>query len=382
MNDRKLDELLGISAAQLRKKVKESQEKDIKEKFKFNLTPNELYDKVSEFVIGQEEALQKISNAICYHYKGLSKHGKNSKNNLLLIGPTGCGKSYVIQKIVDILKVPLISADATKYSGTGYVGDKIENLIQDLVIKSDYDINAASRGVIYLDEIDKIAVKEGSGRDVSGRDVQNGLLKIIEGGDVRVVCDGTERVVNTKDILFIGGGAFSDLYKILRATSSSAPDKQKEVDDGEILYRSKSHDLLKSLQRYGMIPELLGRIPVIAKFKQLTKDDLVKILKTSKESPIKLYQEDFTSYGINIKFAEDSYDAIATLAFEKGMGARGLKSVIEENLSPYKFYLPGSGLTDMTISGESIRKPEETLLSLIEAQQNKQAGGKNGKNKS
>lgn len=376
----KLDQILGTSAAELRERVKKSRENAEKNKFKFNFTPRTIYDELSKYVIGQEEAMQRVCSAVSYHYKGLSKNGTNNKCNVLLIGPTGCGKTYLIQKVSEILRVPLIISDATRFSATGYVGDKVDSLVSDLLIKAKYDVNAASRGIIYLDEIDKIASKEMMGRDVSGRDVQNGLLKIIEGGEIRVNNGGSEVLINTKEILFIGGGAFSDLYKILKTTSKVEAGREKEFDNGEALENAKPPQLLKALEKYGIIPELLGRIPVIAKFRQLTKDDMVRILKESKDSPMNFYLKDLEAYGIKAKFSEDSYITIADLASTRGMGARGLKSVIEESLMPFKFYLPGMGITDLEISSKYILEPEETLLSLFEAQQNK-PGGKNGKTK-
>jgi len=376
----RLDDVLGreIATQELRTRLDRQREQEEATRFKFDLTPRQLYNELAKFVIGQEEAIQRVSNAVCYHYQNLSRGREAKKSNVLLIGPTGCGKTYVVEKVSQILRVPLLISDATKYSAAGYVGDKVENLVQDLVIKADGDLNAASRGIIYIDEIDKIAAKDMLGRDVSGRDVQNGLLKIVESGDIKVMTREGERVLSTKNILFIGGGAFSDLYRMLRGNSQLGfvnPSRQKDVDDGEALYRAEPHELVKALQQYGMIPELLGRIPVIARFRQLSQEDLVRILKESEESPTKDYQRDFEAYGITAQFAPDAYETIAKLAYERGMGARGLISVIEESLTPFKFNLPGLGIQEIMLSSEAILNPDATLLALLETQKNKPQGG-------
>jgi len=382
MENRKLDQILGNAEREIRERVEKTKQKEEKARFKFDYTPRELKEELSKYVIGQEEALVQVCNAVCYHYQALSSGHDNSKSNVMMIGPTGCGKTYIMQKISEIIKVPILISDATKYSGTGYVGDKVENLVSDLIAKADGNLNSASRGIIYIDEIDKIAVRDGSSRDVSGRDVQNGLLKIIEGSDVKVHLDGVERLVNTKDMLFMCGGAFSDLYKILKGTAQTNPSKDKDSNDGETLYSAKPEQLLKSLQKYGMIPELLGRIPVIAKLTELSVDDLSNILVSSQDSVTKAYQKDLAIYNINLQFTPDAYKRIAQLAHERRMGARGLKSVVEESLSSYKFYLPGTDIKELTISSQEIDHPEESLLQLLETYSTKSTGGvKNGSTK-
>ncbi len=284
-----------------------------------------------------------------------------------MLGPTGCGKTYLVQKVAKAVKVPLIIGDATKFSGTGYVGGKVESLLQDLLVKAEYDLAAASRGIIYLDELDKIACKDGSGRDVSGRDVQNGLLKIIEGGNEFPVMHPTgQRMIKTDNILFIGGGAFSDLYKILRGQTGGDAKQGAENDDGELLFKANPGYLLKALMKYGMIPELLGRIPVIARLKALTKQELRDILTKSDESVLLQYVSDFKAYGTEVKFNESAYDTIAEKAFERGMGARGLGAVVEEALSPLKFHLPGTGVTEVEVTKQLIEYPLVTTLDIIQ----------------
>ncbi len=358
-----LDRVLGTATAQKALPVLK-REYEPQTRFEFNITPTQLYEELSESVIGQREAMQSVCNSVCYHYQGLSNNEASEKSNLLFVGPTGCGKTYVIRKISELLNIPFLIADATRFSGTGYTGDNVDSLVQDLVIKSEGDTEAASRGIIYLDEIDKLAAQPGTGRDVSGRDVQNGLLKIIEEGDVKVIGSEGEAVVNTKNILFIGGGAFSGVYNILKGDYEDP--LLQSGSDGEALADSSSQELLVALKQYGMIPELLGRIPVIAKFRELNQEDLVNILKESDDSPIESYVNDFRAYGINARFNEDSFEAIAKLAYERGMGARGLKSVLEETLSSFKFNLPGSRVRKVEFSKETFENPTDSLVSLME----------------
>jgi ATP-dependent Clp protease ATP-binding subunit ClpX len=370
----KLDALLSIEKSELTL-TEEVQKRDNAKKnnrFQFNMTPKELYAILNETVIGQEEAKQKLSNAICYHYQSISKNRhetrQNHKNNVLLIGPTGCGKTYIIQKIAEAIQVPLLISDATRFSATGYVGEEVDSLVTDLCIMAKGDMNVASRGIIYLDEIDKIAAREMVGRDVSGRDVQTGLLKIIEAGsEVKVKLGIVERIMRTDNILFIGGGAFSELYKQLRNESKEESHKQKELDDGGLLYAADSSQLLNALKKYGMIPELLGRIPVIARLHSLTKTDLRNVLTKSKESVVKKYVQDFLAYDINIKFTEEAYDLIAERAYGRNMGARGLGAEIEDALTPAKFHLPGIGLADLMVTPELIQDPQQTTLKIIQS---------------
>ncbi len=376
-------ELRDNALEELRQRRQQQRERQQANNFEFNLTPRELYTELKKYVIGQEKALQRICNAVCYHYSNLRDEKRKIKNNVLLIGPTGCGKTYVLEKLSEITNIPLIISDATKFSGTGYVGDNVQNLVQDLVIKTQGDIELASKGIIYIDEIDKIATREGYGRDVSGRDVQNGLLKIVEQNDIKVLSNQGPAILNTKDILFMGGGAFSDLDNLEKSHQTKdmgfkIKSKQPEYKNQE---SAESCDLVSSLKKYGMIPELLGRIPVIAKFEELDKKELIKILKESEDSPIEAYKKDFLSYGINAEFQEDAYETIAELAYERGMGARGLKSVIEESLTPFKFYLPDMEIEEITFSGQVIKHPQDSLVALLESYENKCQGGKNGTTK-
>lgn len=378
---RKLDALLsmGRSEGMLQAELGKEETARQSNRFTFSMTPKELYAFLGRFLIGQEEAQQKVANAVCYHYQHLAMPGQKPrsthKNNVLLIGPTGCGKTYIAQKLAQAVKVPLLISDATRFSAAGYVGDKVESLVQDLVIKAKGDLSSASRGIIYLDEIDKIAARETCGRDVSGRDVQGGLLKIIEGGsEIKVTLPTGERLIKTDDILFIGGGAFSDLYKHLRNASTANPRKRTEGEDGDFLYSADMPGLLKALQKYGMIPELLGRIPVIARLQSLSQGDLRRILTDSEESVLRQYEQDFAAYGITVAFDPSAYDALAERAYARGMGARGLGAVAEEALTPLKFHLPGTGITEALVTAETIQKPTETTLRLIQDHKTKLGG--------
>ena len=379
----KLDALLSIeqSEKELQEEIERREGFREKDKFSFEMSPRELYDALSKSVIGQEEAKQKIANAVCYHYANIANNGHgrrhSHKNNVLLIGPTGCGKTYLVQKVAQAVDVPLLISDATRFSGTGYVGENVDSLIQDLVMKANGNLNAASRGIIYLDEIDKIAARDTCGRDVSGRDVQAGLLKIVDGGsEIKVAVPGGERMVKTDDILFIGGGTFSDLYKQLRDVSTADPYRKTEFDNGEFLYATDTPQLLKALQKYGMLPELLGRIPVIARLKSLTQGDLRRILTDSDESVLRQYEKDFAAYGIGVSFDDSAYDAISERAYQRNMGARGLGAVVEESLSLLKFHLPGTEIEKLDVTAETIQNPLETTLNLIQEHKKRLGGAK------
>jgi len=376
MKKNKLDSLLSLeqSEKELENELEQKVTDEKKNTFSFDLTPRALYDKLCKSVIGQEEAKQKLSNAVCYHYKSISENKKNDKykNNVLLIGPTGCGKTYIVQKIAQALDIPLLIADATVFSGTGYVGEQVNSLVQDLVLKAEGDVNIASKGIIYLDEIDKIAAQQTSGRDVSGKDVQSGLLKIIEAGsEIKVILPEGERLIKTDNILFIAGGAFSELYQTLKSSSDADVSKKSDLDDGDFLQKCETPYLLKALKKFGMIPELLGRIPVISKLKSLTNDELKEIMIKSDDSITKRYQQDFKSYGINITFTDCAYEIIAQKAYERKMGARGLGAVVEEALTPLKFHAPGTGITEVEITEKNILNPLATTLELIKEYKNK-----------
>lgn len=347
-------------------------EKTRSSKQKLNvLKPEQIKAVLDEYVIGQEEAKKALSVAVYNHYKRIQYKGKLDvdlqKSNVLLLGPTGVGKTMLAQTLAKILDVPFAIADATTLTEAGYVGDDVENVLVRLIQAADYDIEEAERGIIYIDEIDKIARKSENTsitRDVSGEGVQQALLKIIEGTVTNVPPNGGRKhpqqsclQIDTKNILFICGGAFDGIEKIIAKRSDKGTIgfggeiKPKNKNEDNIMKKVIPHDLVK----FGIIPELVGRVPVITVLEELDEKMLKQILTEPKNALVKQYKAIFELDGVDLEFEDEAYAEIAKLAIERKTGARGLRGIMEDILSELMFTVPSDGnIKKITITKDAV----------------------------
>ncbi len=356
----------GIPKKQKIKKKKEEEPIDLKS----IPAPHEIKARLDEYVVGQEHAKRVISVAVYNHYKRVATGHTDDidieKSNMLMIGPTGCGKTYIVKTLAKLLDVPLAIADATSLTEAGYIGDDIESVLSKLLVAADNDVNKAERGIVFIDEIDKLAKKkDANNRDINGESVQQGLLRMLEGSDVEVPVGASNKnamvpmtTINTKNILFICGGAFPDLDDIIKqrlrkqtGIGFDAELKDRFDNDENILSQVTNEDLRK----FGFIPEFLGRLPVVYTLKALDEEMLVKILSEPKNAILKQYQKLLEIDEVNLVFDSSALHAIAQKAMKKETGARALRAIIEEFMLDIMYEIPkDKNIGTVTITADYI----------------------------
>ncbi len=367
-----------------KQKIKKKKSTEKKKEDKIDLrnipAPHEIKHMLDEYVVGQDYAKKVISVAVYNHYKRVATNTMDEieieKSNMLMIGPTGSGKTYLVKTLAKLLQVPLAIADATSLTEAGYIGDDIESVVSKLLAAADNDVEKAEHGIIFIDEIDKIAKKkETRSRDVSGESVQQGMLKLLEGSDIEVPVGATSKnamvpqvTVNTRNILFICGGAFPDLSDIIKerlnkqsSIGFTADLKDKYDNDPDLLKKVTIEDL----RNYGMIPEFLGRLPIIFSLDSLSKDMLVQIMKEPRNAILKQYQKLLELDEVKLEFDDSALDAIADKALEKKTGARALRSIIEDYMLDIMYEIPKDNNIGMvTITGDYINKKGAPVIQM------------------
>ncbi|MFM8419418.1 MAG: AAA family ATPase [Verrucomicrobiota bacterium] len=364
-----------------------SKPKPARESFAFRLKPRDIRRHLDRFVVRQDEAKKVLSVALCDHFQHvrLTREGDIAphyvKQNVLILGPTGVGKTHLIRSAAEIIGVPFVKADATKFSETGYVGGDVEELVRDLIRKANGDLERASQGIVYLDEIDKIASREAGTRDVSGRGVQTNLLKLMEDADVPVQPPGEaasspgprgrDQTINTRHILFIASGAFAGLDEVVRqrlrkaATSTTNPtgsaDGAAPDPSPALAEQASTRDFID----YGFEPEFIGRLPVRVSCRSLDAGDLFHVMRDSESSLLRQYERAFRAYGIVVRFHEPGLRRIAELAASENTGARGLMTVCERVLRDFKFELPSSRVRELVVDRAVVDDPATALRSLL-----------------
>ncbi len=391
-----------LRAEALKKKQEEKQkarEDEVRRGLDFDFLPKEIVEYLDKYIIKQDSAKRALAIAVCDHYNhvreefarqlnGKKRNDNYSKQNILVLGPTGVGKTYLVKKIAQLIGVPFVKADATRFTETGYVGANVDDLVRDLVAQANGNLELAQFGIVYLDEADKLAgASNVVGKDVSGRGVQNALLKLMEETEIdmhsptdmmsqfQAIMDlqrtgkVQKKVINTKHILFIVSGAFSGLEDIIKKrlkvrTIGLVQDRlERESLDEDYLF---SQVTTKDLIRFGLEPEFVGRLPVRLACHHLSVDDLYHILLDAKGSIIEQYKESFAAYGIRVRFVKSGLRRIAELAYEEKTGARAFMSVLERIFRDFKYELPSSTIKSFTVTKSLVDNPQKALAKLLE----------------
>lgn len=365
------------------------EERQDSSKFSFNLKPKDIKAHLDRYVIRQDEAKKALAIAVCDHYNHVQEDLRHKdyeyyKQNIMILGPTGVGKTYLIKQIARLIGIPFVKADATRFTETGYVGANVEDLVRDLVSQTSSDVETAQYGIIYIDEIDKLAsALSGYGRDISGRGVQIGLLKLMEeteidlraGNDVASQMQAMmefqrkgkveKQVINTRHILFVVSGAFNDLKDPIKTrlnkNSIGFKTEEHQHGDDDLLSLATTQDFID----FGFEPEFIGRIPIRVSCRNLSSDDLYDVLKYSEGSIIRQYQRNFRAYGIEATFTDKALRCIAARAYQEKTGARGIMTVCENILRDFKFELPSTSIDEFIITPAVCNHPQAELRKLL-----------------